>query len=97
MFYGRAMTCGRMSPEAAFSAVLLEARERKGLTRKELGALAGYHTTYIGMLERGRMNPTLRALCSIASALEVPAAELVNRVEHMIGGSWHRKRHPAQR
>jgi transcriptional regulator with XRE-family HTH domain len=44
------------------------------------------------MLERGRMNPSLKTLLSIAAALGVPAGELVARVETTLGKDWRRER-----
>jgi len=37
------------------------------------------------------MNPT-RTILSVASALEVPAGELVGRVEAALGKAWKRER-----
>ena len=37
------------------------------------------------------MNPT-RTILSVASALEVPAGELVGRVEAALGKAWRRER-----
>jgi transcriptional regulator with XRE-family HTH domain len=62
------------------------------LSQEELGFESGYHRTYIGMLERGLMNPTLRTILSVASALEVPAGEIVQRVEAALGKGWKRER-----
>jgi len=37
------------------------------------------------------MNPNLRTILSVASALEVPAGELVGRVEAALGKGWKRE------
>jgi len=41
------------------------------------------------------MNPTLQTILSLASALEVPAGELVQRVEAVLGKGWKRDRESA--
>ena len=52
-------------------------REEKGLSQEELAFRAGVHRTYIGMIERGEKNITLRNIEKIANALEVRVKELV--------------------
>ncbi|GMX66750.1 helix-turn-helix transcriptional regulator [Paenibacillus elgii] len=51
-------------------------RKGAGLTQEELGEKAGFHTTYIGGLERGERNINLSNLEQIASSLGVEVAEL---------------------
>jgi transcriptional regulator with XRE-family HTH domain len=52
-------------------------REDQGLSQEELAFRAGLHRTYIGMIERGEKNITLRNIEKIANALEVKMKELV--------------------
>lgn len=70
---------------------LRRARKRRGLSQESLGLESGYHRTYISMLERAQMNPSLRTILSIAAALEIPAAQLVGDVERLLGGPWRRE------
>jgi transcriptional regulator with XRE-family HTH domain len=81
---------GALTPEEAFSKVLREVRLKKGLSQEALGFESGYHRTYIGMLERGLMNPSLRTVFSLAAALKIPAKDLVARVEDFLGVGWRR-------
>ncbi len=81
----------RLTPELAFANVLREIRTERGLSQEALGFESGYHRTYIGLLERGLQNPTLRTIMSLASVLKVPAAELVQRVEARLGKGWMRE------
>ena len=74
----------------AFAKVIRDARKERSLSQEKLGFESGYHRTYIGMLERGLMNPSLRTILSIAFALEVPPGELVHRVEVLTGKEWRR-------
>jgi transcriptional regulator with XRE-family HTH domain len=60
------------------------------LSQEKLGFESGYHRTYISMLERGTMNPSLRTILSLASALNFDASELVRRVEGHLGKRWRR-------
>ena len=82
------------TPELAFAKALREFRRKSSISQEELGFESGYHRTYISMLERGKMNPSLRTLLSLATALNIPAAEIVARVERLLGGSWQRPRNP---
>ena len=67
--------------EGSFGRVLRELREEQGFTQEELAFKSGYHTTYIGQLERGRKSPSLRTLMSLAVTLKVSGSELLRRVE----------------
>lgn len=53
-------------------------RQAKKLSQEELADLAGCHRTYVGMIERGEGNPSLRVLVSIAEALEVDLTDLLH-------------------
>lgn len=81
-----------LTPEQAFAKVLKEVRRERGMSQEKLGFESGYHRTYVGMLERGLMNPSLKTLLSIASALAIPAGDLVGRVEAALGRTWRRER-----
>lgn len=52
-------------------------RKQKGLSQEKLSFEAGLHRTYIGDIERGKKNPTIKALAKIAKALDVPPARLL--------------------
>lgn len=81
-----------LTPEKAFAKVIREVRAERGLSQETLGFESGYHRTYIGMLERGLMNPSLRTILSIASALNMEPSELVQRVDACLGKGWKRER-----
>jgi len=61
-------------------------RLRKGLSQEQLALSAGVNTSYIGQLERGEKNPTVKILDKIASALEVTTVELIAPNEAKGGG-----------
>ncbi len=53
-------------------------RTKRGLSQEELGAKAGVHRTYIGMIERGEKNITLLNIEKIARALGIIISNLVD-------------------
>jgi transcriptional regulator with XRE-family HTH domain len=53
-----------------------QARERP-LSQQALGELAGLHRTFVGHVEQGATNVTLRTIVRLADALGVDPAELV--------------------
>ncbi|MDE2105899.1 MAG: helix-turn-helix domain-containing protein [Patescibacteria group bacterium] len=53
------------------------ARQKKGLTRLELGELVGVEANYIYLLETGRRsNPTKRLIEKLALALDLSPVEI---------------------
>ena len=51
-------------------------RQARNLSQEELAFKAGVHRTYLGGIERGERNPSLRNIIAIANALEVTLVEL---------------------
>ena len=80
-----------LTPEEAFAKALQLVRSERQISQEELGFQSGYHRTYVSMLERGKMNPSLRTILSLSSALGMPAGELVAKVEALLGGPWRRQ------
>lgn len=52
-------------------------RKSKGISQEELAAMLAMHRNYIGMIERGERNPTIRTLYKIVKALKVDSSELL--------------------
>lgn len=52
-------------------------REDRGLTQEGLADLIGVHRTYVGSLEAGSRNLTLRTVEHLAGRLEVAALDLL--------------------
>jgi transcriptional regulator with XRE-family HTH domain len=52
-------------------------RERLNLSQEQLAERAGLHVTYISGIERGRRNPGLNILASLAKALKASLPTLV--------------------
>jgi transcriptional regulator with XRE-family HTH domain len=60
-----------------FGGQLQKVRKSKGVTQEELAVKLFMHKNYIGMIERGERNPTIRTLYKIAKALKVNSSELL--------------------
>jgi transcriptional regulator with XRE-family HTH domain len=52
-------------------------RVAKNISQDELALRAGVERAYVGYLERGKKNPTLKTLVKLASALECEVAVLL--------------------
>lgn len=65
-------------------------RKMRGWSQEELARRTSRHWTYIGGLERGERNPTLRVLLDVAKALTVPVSDLLP------GGSTSVGKHPLE-
>ncbi|MGB1206323.1 MAG: helix-turn-helix domain-containing protein [Chitinophagales bacterium] len=52
-------------------------RKDKGLSQENLAHKAGFHRTYIGMIERAERNITLLNIEKLANTLEIPIDELL--------------------
>jgi len=72
---------GTPSLSRVFGAVLREHREAAGLSQETLADRAGVHRTYVGLVERGRRNPTLEVSLRLATALGLTLTALVQATE----------------
>ncbi len=52
-------------------------RQAKGITQEELASTLSLYRTYIGLIELGKRNPTIRALYKISKSLIVKASDLL--------------------
>jgi transcriptional regulator with XRE-family HTH domain len=52
-------------------------REQRGWSQEQLAFECGLHRTYVSGVERGVRNPTVLVLQDLATALDVPAAKLL--------------------
>ncbi len=60
---------------------LRDLRRQRGFTQEQLAELANLHSTYIAKIETGQRLPSLSTLASIANALEVRVAVLIDGPE----------------
>ena len=68
----------------ALGHVVRETRQAHGWSQEDLGARAGFHWSYVSSIERGRRNVGLSTLLRLATALEIPAADLAGRAERAL-------------
>lgn len=61
----------------AFGQRMQKVRKEKGITQEELASKLSMHRTYIGLVERGERNPTIRTLYKIAKALGIKSSDLL--------------------
>lgn len=60
----------------AFGKKVQSLRKKLNLSQEELAFQAGFHRTYIGMIERGERNITLSNLKKLADALNITLSDL---------------------
>jgi transcriptional regulator with XRE-family HTH domain len=60
-----------------FGEKMQKVRKSQGISQEQLAGLLSMHRTYIGMVERGERNPTIRTLYKIANALKVSSSDLL--------------------
>jgi transcriptional regulator with XRE-family HTH domain len=64
--------------QRAFGRNLRTHREHLGISQEALAELAGIHRTYMGGVERGERNLTLRSIERIADQLDLSPLELLS-------------------
>ena len=62
--------------EKQFGDRVRQLRSDRRLSQEEMAHRAGVHRTYLGGIERGERNPSLRNIAAIAKALGVSLSEL---------------------
>ena len=63
--------------QTAFGRNLAALRKQRGLSQEAFADLLGVHRTYMGGVERGERNLTLRSVERFADRVGVPAIELL--------------------
>ncbi|OUS74933.1 hypothetical protein B1748_19960 [Paenibacillus sp. MY03] len=61
-------------------------REQRKWSQMKLGELADLHYTYIGRIERGENNVTMKSIEKVAVALDVPFEELFRFIQPLEKG-----------
>jgi transcriptional regulator with XRE-family HTH domain len=70
--------------QRALGRAVRELRARRGFSQEGLGFRAGLHRNYVGAVERGEINPTLKTLLALTAGLAVPLGELVAGYERQL-------------
>ena len=60
-----------------FGKRIKELRIEKDLTQEQFAELSGLHKNYIGMVERGERNPSLKNIEVIANAFNISISKLM--------------------
>lgn len=89
----RTMGCWTAEHQRALGRAVRELRARRGLSQEELGFRGLIHRNYVGAVERGEINPTMRVVMRLCHGLDVPLAELARVYERQLADS--RFRHAA--
>ena len=71
----------RLKPEKALGRVIRARRMALGWSQEDLSLECGLHRTYIGAIERGETNLTLRNLVRVSKRLGVKASALLIEAE----------------
>ncbi len=71
----------RETLEKSLGIVVREYRTRLGVSQEQLAFRARLHRTYVSLLERGKRNPSLRVLATLAPVLGTTLTDLVAGVE----------------
>lgn len=70
----------------AFGLALRQARLKLGYTQEELADLARLHRTYIGGVERGERNLSLKNIFALSNALKCAPSDLLQSAEELLQG-----------
>jgi transcriptional regulator with XRE-family HTH domain len=83
---GKQLATAELPPNwrEAISGLLKEFRLKQGWTQEELGHRSGYAPVYINLLERGRRNPSIRALVDLCQAFGVRPSKFIAEVERRL-------------
>jgi transcriptional regulator with XRE-family HTH domain len=65
----------------AFGRAIRELRARRGFSQEDLGFASRLHRNYVGAIERGEINPTMRTILRLAIGLRIRPSELIAMAE----------------
>ncbi len=77
----------------AIGAVVTELRLKKKWSQGKLGEKAGYSTSWVNLLENGKVNPTLGLVIVLADIFDLSLSQFFARAERKLGKSRARN-HP---
>ncbi len=72
----------RFDPDPPFGPVLRRLRQEQGLTIEEAAKRAQVTANYLGDVERGQRNPTMKVVARILAGLRVNWAEFAEELDH---------------
>jgi transcriptional regulator with XRE-family HTH domain len=71
----------RFDPDPPFGSVLRRLRQEQGLTIEEAAKRAGVTANYLGDVERGQRNPTMKVVSRLLAGLRVNWTQLAQRLD----------------
>lgn len=71
----------RLDPDPPFGAVLRQLRQERGFTIEEAARRGGVTTNYLGDVERGQRNPTMKVVARILAGLRVSWTDFAAQLE----------------
>ncbi len=73
-----------MDPGLAFGKVFRSVRNDAKLTQEEVALAAAVDRTFVGMIERGHRQPTIRILFRLAAAVQTTPSVLIQLTEQLV-------------
>lgn len=73
----------QISEFAAFGMAVRSLRVKADLSQEELAHVVGVHRTYVGSVERGERNVSLKNIGAFATALHCSASDLLKLAEQI--------------
>ena len=70
--------------QIALGRTIRELRKRRGFSQESFADEVGIHRTYMGAVERGERNVSLKNLMRIAKTLGVPLSSLIAEAEAVL-------------
>jgi transcriptional regulator with XRE-family HTH domain len=74
---------GRLPDPEQLGRALRVLRVEREMTLEALAKMSDLHWTYLSGIERGRRNPTLKVLASVAGSLQIKTSELIRLAEEV--------------
>lgn len=76
---------GKMTIEAAFGAVVREARKQRGISQEQLAFDSDLDRSFISQVECGHKQPSIVTIFQLAKALSTTPAKLLSDTEQLLG------------
>jgi len=73
-------------PASLFGKAVRQRREKLELSQEKLAEKADLHRTYVGDIERGVRNPTIRSIVKIVRALDISLSDFFAHCFEETGG-----------
>ena len=83
MVQGQAVGDVPRSTPRSFGQAIREFRLDQGVSQEELGYRSGMDRSYVGGVERGERNPSLRCIQRLSDGLKIPASAILRRSEEL--------------